>query len=629
MQHTLTRNILFVLVACVAVWKFMAFSPEIKKDQVWYSNSDQNGWVLFSTLDFNDGRGAKYISHPGISTSYVYGLGLKVMKRLGLVELAESSDLENLDDPIAYFPQLYNRGAQLSAMLILLCAGLMGAILLLLTARDWEYAIFGFIMTLFSCGFLFHSVMLRNELTSVFYFIVALMVFMMAYVSKRKRSIYSTASFLISGLLFGLAYFAKSQVVVTTIFFFLFLFYFHFTYNRRHDFKLSENIVLICGHGFSYLYLTYGLGLAVPLFWKLVYALAIGLSLISLLNIKFSKSQFLNYIHILNRFSLGFTLSIAYTMVRGLQGEKRAAEKVLTYTSFWNPDAKSIQAQTIDKDFSSILARFGYFLQCYFLESFLLLILMGSIYLVWKKQVRWRKYILALILIVVACYLNSMRSNLTVNMGRAVFKYIIYIDVAVIMLVACSYRDLMKTVARKQLFRCVTWGLLIGFCVNNYYKVKNDTDWNWTTYSDIVFPERWLFPGSAPYARKVLKQKYSGFINGHDRVVFGDEMPRVGELQLPGGARHLARVQKLSAEPYMNRLQKLFGFNDEVIEKVVSTEARLLNFKIGAFESGDDYQTIVDKTSEKRKYLYRLILSPEDYRKYLKLIETGKLSVPF
>jgi len=278
---------------------------------------------------------------------------------------------------------------------------------------------------------------------------------------------------------------------------------------------------------------------------------------------------------------------------------------------------------------SSILARFGYFLQSYFIESLLLLGVLSAIYVFIKKQSKWKYYLLALVLIIAACYMNSLRSNLVANLGRSVFKYIIYIDVAVILLVAMSYRDLLLTYSKKNIVHATFWIFLIGFSVNNYMKVKNDTDWNWTTYSDIVFPERWLFPGSPPYARKVLKEKYKGYYNGHDRVVFGDELAREGELKIPGGARHLARVQKLSAEPYLNRIEKLLSLTKEDIQSVKDTEARLLNVKINAFKEGDDYRTIVNKAIDKRKFLYKKILDAEQYNSYIKLVESGRLSVPF
>lgn len=630
MPNTLTRNILFVLVACVAIWKFVTFSQIVKEDLIWYSNSDQTGWVLFSSLEFNDDKPCKYISHPGVSTSYVYGLGLKVMKTLGLVEISKSSDLESDDDPMRFFPQLYERGAHVSIIVILLCAMFMGLIIYQLTEKRWELGAFAFVMTLFSCGFLFHSVMLRNELTSVYYFILSLFIFQYAYFRSGLDSWKETCALASAGLMLGLAYFAKSQVIVTTVMFFLFLLYYHFSRSHRERaFSLVDNLLLTIGHIVSFALVAFWLGVELPIFWKLVYGLSLGFSLLSFLNLKLTDSKIIDFVQVLNRFSLGFTLSIAYTIVRGLKGETRGAGKILTYTSFWNPGEKSIQAQTLDKDMSSILARFGYFLQAYMIESMLLVSIISAIYFFVKKQSKWKYYLFTLLLIVVSCYMNSMRSNLTANLGRSVFKYIIYIDIAVIIMVALSYRDLLLTYAKKNFVHAIFWIFLLGFGFNNCRKVQKDTDWNWTTYSDIVFPERWLFPGAPPYARKVLKEKYKGYINGHDRVIFGDEMVRNGKLNIPGGERHLARVQKLSAEPYLNRIEKLLALDKGDIEQVVNTEKRLLNVKINAFIAGDDYKTIVEKATDKRKFLYKKVLDLEQYNKYIKLVESGRLSVPF
>jgi len=106
-------------------------------------------------------------------------------------------------------------------------------------------------------------------------------------------------------------------------------------------------------------------------------------------------------------------------------------------------------------------------------------------------------------------------------------------------------------------------------------------------------------------------------------------MVRDGELHVPGGERHLARVQKLSAEPYLNRIEKLLELDKKDIEEVVNMEKRLLNVKINAFKAGDDYSTIVQKASEKRKFLYKKVLNASQYNKYIKLVDSGRLSVPF
>ena len=630
MQSTLIRNVLFFLIAVLAIWKFISFSKDVKKDLVWFTSSDQTGWVLFSSLEFNEGNSASYISHPGVSTSFVYGMGLRLMKGLGMVELAKSSELDLVDDPLKYFPQLYKRGTHLSVAIVILCAVFMSLVVFVISKGNFALSLYGGLLTLFSSGFLFHSVVVRNELISVYYFILAMLAFVVGYFNQNRSHLISTCGFLGSGFILGLAYFAKSQVIVSTFLFLVFLFFFHFKTTRRvNDYNLMTNVAMIIGHLLSWVYLTIGLGLTLPIFWKLVMGVSVTLSVVSLINLKYDKGKLLDLVNVFNRFSLGFSLAVSYVIVRGLKRHTKSADRILNFTSFWNPGEQSIQAQTIDKDFSNVLTRFEYFLQAYFLESILLITLIYAVVSAFTKKANWKPYLLALFLLIVGCYLNSMRSNLPANLGRSVFKYIIYMDIAAVLLVISTYKDMLARYAKKNLVHAFFWLLLVAFGANSYLKVKDDTNWDWTTYCDIVYPERWLFPGEPPQARKILKTKYKGFVNGHDRIVFGDEMPRIGELEIPGGARHLARVQRLSTEPYLNRLEKLLALDEAGIKEVVDTEKRLLNYKIRLFTEGDDYKTIVAKATDKRKFLYKKMLTLEQYNTYLKLIESGRLSVPF
>lgn len=636
MQNPLTRNILFVLIACVAFWKFITFSSNIKEDLVWFNNSDQNSWVIYSSLDFNDGQPSKYISHPGVASSFVYGWGYRFMKLIGQVDVSKSSDLAGLNDPISAIPQLYKVGSWISIMIILLCSLLVGCIVFVLFSKQWYLSVFAAVMTLFSCGFIFHSVMLRNELTSVFYFLLACLLFVIPHV-KPSNNIATTSAidsssiwYLVSGFCFGLAYFSKSQIVLTAVLFFIYLLYTYLKTDRTSCPSFLTSVLFLIGHICSFAILNYFYEISIPIFWKLVYGLCLLLSICSLVFRKYSNSSILSFINLVSRFSLGFTLSIPYVLTRGLGSEARSQEKVMIFTSFWNPGATSIQAQTMDKDVSSIITRFMYFMQSYFVESILVVTVLLTVYLLIKKDKKWLNYALGIGLVVICCYLNSLRSNMLANLGRSVFKYIIYIDVAVILLAVATYKDVLQIFAKhKSIVHMCFWILLVAFGLNNTRRVAQKTNWDWTTYADLVYPERWLLPGSPPTVRKILKEKYKGFVNGHDRVIFGDELPRNGEIEIPGGERHLQRIQKLSIEPYVNRMQKLFDLNDEGIKQVENMESRLLNVKIIAFKNGDNYESVLEQVTEKRKFLYRKILKPVAYNKYIKMTSSGRISVPF
>ena len=630
------KSIILTIVGLLVVWIYVSFNSYVLEDLVWFNNSDQNSWVIYSSLDFNDGEQSKYISHPGVSSSFVYGLGFRVMEALGIGVISKSSQLQGHKDPLALLPNLYKTGSTISMVLILICALLMGCVVFLICG-ELIYAAYAILLTLASCGFLFHSVMLRNELTSIFYFIFALFVFLLGYKQHNGTNLDTdytnlkvTALYLTGGFLFGLSYFAKSQIVLTAVLFFVFLIFHHVRFGYKSNVSVRIYTVVLLGHLLSLTYLKIGFDIDIPIFWLLIYGFFSLLGLVSLATHRLVENSLVSFISIVNRFSLGFTAAIPYILVRGLKGETRAEAKVLMYTSFWNPGKTSIQAQTLDTDMSSILARFFYFLQSYFVESLLLVTLIYTLYLFIKGKKKWSSYGLAIGLIILGCYLNSMRSNLTANLGRSIFKYIIYIDVAAIILVVCTYVDSVKIGSiNKVHVHLFFWTLLLGISFNNSRKVASITNWDWTTYADLVYPERWLLPGSPPKARRILKDKYKGFANGHDRIIFGNEMPRHGIIEVPGGERHLQRVQRLSVEPYLNRMGKLFGLDSIGFQEVKKLEARLLNIKIKAFIEGDDYHAILEKATKKRKFLYKKFLDQPSYIRYVRMLEEGKLSVPF
>lgn len=629
------------VIGLLVLWAFTSFNSYITEDLIWFNNSDQNGWIIFSSLDFNDGKQSQYISHPGVVSSFTYGWGYKFMELIGQVDVSKSSDFIDIADPISKLPQLYTAGSKISIILIILCSLIMGAIIYLGTFGKFLYSVYGAALTLMSTGFLFHSIMLRNELTSVYYLMLAILLFVIPYrkftSGTLKNTVYSghdsildSMCYLVSGFCFGMAYFSKSQVVLTAILFFAYLLFSQFS-SRSHS-LISKNkaFVFVLGHIISFVILFFGFNITLPIFWKLIYGLFLLISLLVLLFHKSIENPLVSFFSIITRFSLGFTAVIPYVLVRGLKGDARAQEKVLNITSFWDPNATSIQAQALDKEFSSISARFLYFMQSYFVESILIISVFLTIYLFTKKDEKWKSYAVGLVLIMAACYINSMRSNLTMNLGRSVFKYIIYVDVAVIMLIVMTYVDAVKLwKGRRRTIHAIFWALLILSSANNLRKVKNHTNWDWTTYADIVYPERWLFPGTPPSIRKIMKEKYQGFVNGHDRVIFGDELPRTGSIEIPGGEKHLKRVQKLSTEPYLNRMERLFELDSDGVAAIKDMESRILAYKLKIFLDGDDYMTIVRKATEKRKFLYSKTLDAKKYAKYLSMVEQGRLTVPF
>lgn len=614
----------------IAVLLFSGISQNIKKDLVWFNNSDQNAWVIYSALDFNDGQPSKYISHPGVATSFIYGPGFRLLNTLGKSEISKSSDFKDYNDPVSLLPDVYKKGGYLSVVIVFFCSIFIGLVAYFITGNQVVFGAYAAIMTLFSGGFLFQSVMLRNELTTSFYFSFSLLLFCAVfYRQKQVMKFYTPALLTLAGFFFGLSYFSKSQVVLSTVLFFIFAFYIHWQNKLFYHSKISTSIAILLGHILIATYLWQYFSGDFPLFWMLILLLFIVLSLVSISSHFFSSNQILSFSNIISQYGLGFVLAIPFILNVGLKGELKGSRKVLEFTSLYTPNKVSIQSQTIDKDFDSILGRFLYFLQHYLVESTLLVVFLFAIYLLFRKERSGLTYLLSIALVVLACYLNSMRANLALNMGRSVFKYMIFIDIGVILVSTFCYYDILKRFGNKILVHAIFWLLLVGMSFHTSQKMKKDVNWGWTTFADLVYPERWLLPGNPPVLRKLFREKYKGFNSGHDRVVFGDEMERTGKILIPGGENHLKRVHKLSMEPYWNRLKILIPSVVEKEKDITDIEQRILQYKFKLFKQGDDYHTILDKTIQKRKQLYRKVIDKPAYLKYMRLIEKERITVPF
>lgn len=617
------KILLCSFVFVISIFLFFNFSYTVKKDLIWYNNSDQNGWVIYSSLEFNDGNSSLYISHPGVTTSFLYGFGFRLFKNIGSNSICKTSDFEGKEDPIHLLPALYEKGGYISVFLILSCALIIAYILNLIT-KNIIIGLYGAIFTLFSGGFLFQSVVVRNELSASFYSILSLLFFSLVfYREKRLSSITRLLLLICSGFFFGFAYFAKAQIILPTVFFFLFCFFLHYqqgiyyeTSNRLKGIILLFNCIISAFFLFNF-------SIEIPFFWKTIIGVVLILNGISFGG-SFYKNHFFSFVNIISQYSLGFLLSIIYVLKRGLKGIDKNMQQVLDFTSLYKPNKSSAQLNTIDPESLRITHRFYYYLDHYFLENFLLLASVSVIYFLVKKYKEAKSILIAIILVVALCYLNAMRANMGLNIDRATFKYMIFIDLyALGILVSCYYLFL-KDIKRKAIVHICFWAILLVTGFNNYHKAKDKIFWDWTTFPDIVYPERWLFPGSHPELKKIFNNYYKGHYNGHDRVIFGDEISRDRDIKL-----HLNRSHKYSMEPFMGRLLNAIPAIKKSEEEVKTIEKRIFKLKIRLFEEGKSYKEISDQVIKKRKFLYQKTLDRPSYTRFQELLDAGRLTVPF
>lgn len=611
------------LAFCVIVFLFFNFNSTVKKDLVWFNTSDQNSWVIYSALDFGDGENSPYNVHPGIGVSYAYSFGYQLLKFSGITDYGKATDLKGEKDPISKLPEVYRTGVKISQGIVLISALLFGCIIFFLTT-NYLVSAFAFLSVLCSAGFLFHSVMLRAELVTVFYFTVSL--FFAALATTKKNYYIISACLVLAGFFIGLAYFTKYQIIFLVLF--SLILYVLLLLKSSRNWRFSS-IVTRTSLFINTLLVSFFLllsGLDITYFWILVY----GLILISGIFPELSRKtaafkKLVDISSILSFLGTGFLISKILILYHALGGDPKSMQRVLDFTSLFSSSGSS----HIDTEVSRIMTRFLYYLKHYFLQSILSLTVLTLLFQLVKKKFKF-ELLLALVFLVILLFSNSIRVMLLINLGRSVFKYMIFSDVLVVMLMSGTYVYLIREIKQKQWVHLTFLLLLVLTSFNNFHKVNTDTRWNWTTYTDLVYPEQWLFAGKPPLIRTILTDAYKGYNNGTDRVVFGDEIQRgKGISIIPGGKAHLKMVHDRSMSIYKNRLSNLLPETKELIGSIDAAEDIIFDYKIELFEKGFSYSLIKQDVFLKRIETYKRLFDNELFTKFNKLVNQHRLTVPF
>lgn len=616
-----------LLLLPVTIFYFISFSATVKKDFLWFNNSDQNTYLIKSALDYNEGFPAKTLIHPGIGAAFTYSTGYSFFKKIGLTEIAKVSDFSS-KDPIAQLPTVYKVGGDISILILLLCAFLMAFISYILLDGNLLIAAYVFVATLFSGGFLFHSVMLRNELTTTYYFLLACLFFCLAYhpFSEKRYPLKIVAYLIGSGFFLAFSYFTKSQIILSIVFLFLFFFYFQFRKKILFPATLPISLGLFSLNLLLLFYLGYRTSIFHSTFWLLslgLFIVAAGITVLNQYDKKYTHN-FFEYSYITASLGTGFLLGMIYIFEIGLRGNKKLINLTIEYTDLFQGEGKEL----INFEYGGILERFLYFLQQLFVESPLLL---GLICLIlFFRQKGMVPYLLAIVGIIIMCYFHSLRVMLPINIGRAVYKYMIFIDVFVVLLTACIYVNSLqqiKSSVNKLILHGLFWILLVAATIKNYHKVENDVIWNFTTYAWGVFPEGNV-KNDANTFNNFFNKSYTGFYNGHDRVFLGNEIKR-GQKELPIPQWQFDRTHKVSLKRYLYLFEKTFSLDATTQKAIQQFEQEVFNFKINLFKQGVNYQNILKKITFRRIQAYKNILPQQEYELYIKLINKGQLTVPF
>lgn len=623
-----SRNdyILFIVlfsIAFISSFLFFSFSIKVNETLPWFNNADQNTWIIYYSLDFNQGFPINFYSNRGVGTYMLYGFALRILDWCNVIDISNSDQLKEFDDPFLIIKRLHMQGKIISCILIFKIALILSVSCRFLFKSNVIISTYCFICVLFSGGFLFHSAVMRNELSTVYYFSVSIFFFVLAriYAHKESNNYLITLFIISSGYFLGLSYFSKIQIIFPLIFL-LFL----FTINREREnfdklvnnkiylFAWIVNVVII-------LFLFENCRRDLTFFWLIVFTAIFAISIIPIISTIRVKIplKWLGIINYLSLYSIGFMISIAYVFIWGLKGNADYFHELMQMTSYLDSSNN-----LIDTSFNRIFTRFFYCIQQYFIESPLIYSLFFLVFHLKERRKFGQVYIL-LFGVIILCFINSLRIMFLVNLGKSVYKYSVFTDVFVVLIISFTYHLFLKTYKSKRLIHTFYWCGLFLMMSNNYNKVDRNTNWDFTTYSYLLFNESAKI--NLDNVNGILRRKYSGFINGYDRLIFGDENKYIGKLEVPKW--QLSRIQKKSREYYLKKVIEIKPDLKEKLSIINNIEDQLHQIKLKLFRNGYNYKEIRDLLLKERKKKYKKYFDEIDSKFFLESISNKKLTVPF
>ena len=200
------KKIIESVVILIIMLFFMHLSNELNKDAIWFRNMDQDSMNLIGALDVNAGNTPVFNEHPGLGTYFLYGKVYEFLKFIDLVEISSLKELETHIDPILVLPNVYLTGRKISIGIAILCS-LIFAYIIYLQFKSYALFLVAFSCMLFSKGILFQSLVIRNELVSLLFFLISLL---FCQIGTQKNSI---TLFFLTGLFSCFAYFTKIQIL--------------------------------------------------------------------------------------------------------------------------------------------------------------------------------------------------------------------------------------------------------------------------------------------------------------------------------------------------------------------------------------------------------------------------------
>lgn len=220
-MKNLTGRIILGIFLFFSIILFTTLSIHRNKSEVWFSNPDQDGSILIDVLRINSGKSPSYLDHPSHGTFIIYGNILKFLEWIRLIPVSRFEQLEKSEDPLMLLPDIFYKARGISIFLCVLCALVFGGIFFVLTRR-MIFFVLGAFLLLSSGGLFLQSLIIRSELSSVLFILLAILFIAIEYKSNKVGLNYIYT--FISGLFLGFAVLSKVQAIPTLLFLIIYMF---------------------------------------------------------------------------------------------------------------------------------------------------------------------------------------------------------------------------------------------------------------------------------------------------------------------------------------------------------------------------------------------------------------------
>ena len=401
--------LLFFLLGSIVLFVYQ--SVQLNKNEIWFSNMDQDSFLLIESMRINSENQPIFLNHPALGVHYLYGKFLKLFEIFNIIPVSEFNRLSKSNDPLLFLPDVFYKGRTISIIISISCALIFGFIFYVLTQKLLFFTL-STILFLFSGGLFFQSLLVRSELTSVFFVLISL--FLLVLFWKTSNLFLSSIIVIISGVFFGFAALSKIQVLPIFVFIITLLLYNIFRENKVYsgkfvNYKIFQLIFVIMFLGLYIVFLNSVYNKNSMPVSLIIIILFIFLSPIIFLLPWFKGRKISLFFYHLNLFLIGFLISfkIAFYLVNMSSSKSITGIFDLVFHSGKKAEVTLNLLSSLNRSIEHIYSGVVKFSKYYFLESYLLIFII-LLFIITKKKFN-SKAIVTLVFGVGYCFFSSLR----------------------------------------------------------------------------------------------------------------------------------------------------------------------------------------------------------------------------